>query len=296
MKKLIGMSLALVISAWSFGQNDQIQNKKEQDLMPVAGEIGIGVNAIPVFNYFGDIFGLNTNNTTLDTNKFIGYFGQQSLFGKYMLTDDNAIRVNLRVGQLNVATASDVINDAAGNPDSLTVDYATSRQSDINVGIGYEFRRGKTRLRGIYGGEILWGRSRSHVNYTYGNAFGVTNPAPGTTDFGGGVTPLGTAAQVSRTISINNSAVNTLGLRVFAGIEYYFAPKICVGTEFGWSISGAWSGKSTSTTEFWSPLAVDPATGSVGAVISDESLGFTQNAFQMDTDNFNGAVYFLFWF
>ena len=292
MKRLLGVCLALTVSAWSFSQNDQIQNKKGQDLMPVAGEIGVGVNAIPVFNYIGDIFGLSSNNTSLDTNKFIGYFGSQTLFGKYMLTDDNAIRVNLRVGQQNTTTTVDVVNDLAGHPDSLTSDVFRGRQSDINIGVGYEFRRGKNRLRGIYGGELLWSRSKQKGNYTYGNAFGVTNPAPSTTDF----SLLSATPQTNRIRSFDNGTIQGLGVRLFGGIEYYFAPKICVGTEFGWTVGGAWQGRSTITTEFWSPLALDPATGSTGAVDFTESNSFTQSSFSMDTDNFNGAVYFLFWF
>jgi hypothetical protein len=295
MKRLIGVSLALCISAWSFGQNDQIQNEKGQDLMPVAGEIGVGVNAIPVFNYIGDIFGLSSNNTSLDTNKFVGYFGQQSLFGKYMLTDDNAVRVNLRVGQFNTTTSASLIDDFAGHPDSMTNDLRQTRQSDINIGIGYEFRRGKNRLRGIYGGELLWSRSKSRENYTYGNAFGVTNPSPSTVDFTIGP-PFIASPQATRTRSIVNGTIQGLGVRLFGGIEYYFAPKICVGTEFGWSLGGAWQGESVTTTEFWSPLALDPATSQPGAVDFQESEGFTVSSFTMDTDNFNGAVYFLFWF
>jgi len=49
MKKIIGVSFALVVSAMSFAQsNDQIQNKNGVDIMPVSGEWGELVVTISV--------------------------------------------------------------------------------------------------------------------------------------------------------------------------------------------------------------------------------------------------------
>ena len=58
MKKIIGLSFILMASTLTFAQeNDQVQNKNGVDIMPVQGEFAIGMNAVPVFNFVGDLFG-----------------------------------------------------------------------------------------------------------------------------------------------------------------------------------------------------------------------------------------------
>ena len=294
MKKIIGVSTALMLTVASFAQNEQIQNKNGVDIMPVQGEFGVGMNAIPALTYIGDIFGLTGSNTSLDQDKFINYFGSQTLFGKYMITDDNAIRVHLRYGQNNTTTYNYVFDDNAANPDSLVTDTYKGKQTDLNIGLGYEFRRGKNRLRGLYGGEILYQYSKFHANYSYGNGFGKTNAAPLATQWSGS-SPSGSANMGQRIQSFDNGGSNGLGLRVFAGVEYYIAPKICLGTEFGWGVGGSWTKHGTTVDETWDPAAT-ASDGTTGAVVTHQTQQFNQNNFRIDTDNFNGALYFLFWF
>lgn len=292
MKKIVVASAALVLAFGSFAQNDQIQNKAGVDIMPVSGEIGVGMNAIPFLTYVGDIFGLSSNNDVLDGDKFINYFGSQTLFGKYMLTDDNAVRVHLRYGQNNSSVTNYVLDDVAGHPDSLVSDIAKFRGTDFNVGVGYEFRRGKTRLRGIYGGELLYSYSQARTDYTYGNAFGTVNATPFSTQWTG-ITPFATNNLGERLQSVNFGNSHGLGLRLFGGVEYYIAPKICLGTEFGWSVGGSWSKGGVTTIETWDAGA-DAGTGAV--VTSELNPGFDSRGLNIDTDNFNGALYLMFWF
>jgi len=82
----------------SFGQTEQIKNKNGVDIMPVAGEFGLGFNAVPVFNYVGDVFGFTGNNTEMGSDKFVDYFSMNTIFGKYMLTESTAIRGHFRLG------------------------------------------------------------------------------------------------------------------------------------------------------------------------------------------------------
>lgn len=293
MKKIIGASLALVLSAASFAQgNDQIQNKNGVDIMPVSGEIGIGMNAIPVMNYLGNMFGYTGSNTSLSGNKFISYFSGNTLFGKYMLSNDNAVRGHLRIGQFNNVYENMVFDDTQNDPDALVYDSYTTRSSFYNLGVGYEFRRGKTRLRGIYGGEILYSFVRGTSNdYSYGNAYGLGNPAPTATSWfnWGGVAGEGPTAE--RALTSWGGNYNGLGIRAFAGVEYYIAPKICIGTEFGWGITAGMTSESTTRTEYW-----DPTANGTGAVAWRDVTTAGSKGIGIDTDNFGGALYFMFWF
>jgi hypothetical protein len=82
--------------------NDQIQNKKGIDILPVKGEFAIGIDASPFLSYIGDLFGSNNKNTSLNGNKFLtDYFGSNTIYGKYMISDKNAIRANMRITTIN---------------------------------------------------------------------------------------------------------------------------------------------------------------------------------------------------
>ena len=293
MKRILGVSLALVFSAASFAQNEQIQNKNGVDMMPVSGEWGVGMNALPVINYIGNAFNGNTSNTFMGGNKFVNYWAGNTLFGKYMLSDDNAVRAQFRIGQYNWTYNNYVFNDRAGNPDSLVMDTYVSRSTDINIGAGYEFRRGKNRLRGIYGGELMFMHSSGvNTDFSYGNAFGIGNQGPTATSWNPWGSVAGEGALGTRMVSQNGGAYNGIGLRGFIGVEYYVLPKICIGTEFGWGATYGKTGESTSRMEYWSATAANPT----GETIWYETKTSSSSGLSIDTDNFGGSLYMMFYF
>ena len=112
MKNIYGIIATCLVSSLTFGQNDQVQNKNGVDIMPVAGEIGLGMNAIPAINWLGNMFNGSVGQTFLDADKYVDYFGSQNLYGKYMLTDDNAIRAQLRYGRQNTAVTNYLFDEA----------------------------------------------------------------------------------------------------------------------------------------------------------------------------------------
>lgn len=284
MKKIIGVSFALVVSAMSFAQsNDQVQNKNGVDIMPVSGEWGVGMNAVPMLNFLGNSFN-GTAGNNIQSNKFVNYWAQNTLFGKYMLSDDNAVRAQLRIGQLNTTYSNLVFDNTKNSPDSMVTDTYTTRMSNINIGVGYEFRRGKTRLKGIYGGEVMFMHTGpSTSEYTYGNAYGLGNQAPTSSVWFGAPTPLG-----ERMISQKGGQFNGVGIRAFIGVEYYIAPKICFGTEFGWGLMYGKSGETVTTTEFWD-------NGNAITNTRSTTIAGTKTL-SIDTDNFGGSLYFMFYF
>ncbi len=298
MKKIVGISIAILSCSLSFSQeNTQMQNKNGIDIMPVKGEFAVGLNAAPFLTFAGNMFGYNSSNNGLGNNKFLSdYFGSNTIYGKYMLTDNNALRANFSLLDQKYTYKYNVFNDAINSPDSLLMDTRYNMYSEFNMGLGYEFRRGKTRLKGIYGGEVVFMRSQTKTRYEYGNALGSSNQTP-TSSFNANGSYMGThGAQVAERITSNiQSRTLGIGLRAFVGVEYYFTPKICIGTEFGQALSYTANKKSTVTTESFDPNATN-ADGTTGGVITDINETAGRRYFGLNTDNFNGSIYLMFYF
>ncbi|MDX1350221.1 MAG: hypothetical protein R3279_08240 [Putridiphycobacter sp.] len=298
MKKIVGISIAVLSCSLSFSQgNPQIQNKNGVDIMPVKGEFAIGLNAAPILTYMGNIFGLTGSNNSLNTNKFLSNsFGGNTIYGKYMLSNDNALRASFRIADYNSVQRYDVYDDTKNSPDSTVVDTRQSDNNTINLGFGYEFRRGTTRLRGLYGGDVMLYRRHINNEYTYGNAFGMGNMTP-TSAFNANGSYQGTNGNpVAERILMSKSGTTLgVGLRAFAGVEYFFAPKMCIGTEFGWTMLLSSTGKSMSSTEQFDPNATNEDGSTGGVVITNSEVSGSRN-FELDTDNFNAALYFMFYF
>lgn len=286
MKKVLAISLGLLLGGVSIAQsNDQIQNKKGVDIMPVKGEyaIGAGIAMSTFTGYFGDMFNNNTNNNLGSSLYRSNGLGGTMLFGKYMISDNNAIRASFYNDGYDNKDTYEVYDDRSNDPDTMVIDTRRQNYSYSAIGLGYEFRRGKTRLRGIYGGDaiISWSGGYSD-NYTYGNSMSITNMAP-TTQWG---------SQAMRTISDVNGSSFGLGVRGFVGLEYFVAPKICIGTEFGWSINWVKSGKSVLTEEFFD-INYD---NGIGGIVTEETISLGGRDFNSGIDNANGQMYVTFYF
>lgn len=297
MKKLIGLSIITLSLNVSFSQDDALKNKNGVDIMPVQGEFSIGMDASPFLRYVGDIFGYNSSNSALGGNKFISdYFGSNTIYGKYMLTDDNAIRANFRLTDQKYTYKYNVFNDGVNSPDSLVEDRRVYENSQFNIGLGYEFRRGNTRLKGIYGGEVVFMRSQNKTRYEYANQFGMSNMSPTSMYDENGSFQGGHGDNVAeRRISYDQSRTLGIGLRAFVGVEYYFAPKICLGAEFGQALSYTASSESTIISEYFDATATD-SEGNIGAVRQRETITAGNKYFGLNTDNFNGSLYLMFYF
>ena len=153
--------------------------KNGTNVLPEAGEFSIGIDAVPVLNYFGNFFN-NSGNTAS-----VGFQQAGVITGSYMKTANTSYRGKLAI---NYATS--------------TVDSTDTQSAGVNVGAGILKYRGKTRLQGYYGAEV-------------GLGFGS-----------GKVTVSGTETETPSTLGVN--------ARAFVGAQYFFAPKMSVGTEYGW--------------------------------------------------------------
>ena len=283
--RIIASTIIMGLSFNSFSQNDNLTNKNGKTILPEAGEIGLGFSAMPVFSYVGNMFNGNTNNNSLGNNKFASMFNENAIFGKYMLDNKTAVRAHFRINIDNSKFTNYVINDVQNSPDSMTTDILKQKSQRYVIGGGYEKRRGNGRVQGIYGGDAVFMFEKSTSSYEYGNQFGMLNQAPtSTTDF---VNNQSASLGMRNSSSASGNTVG-LGIRPFVGVEYYVAPKISLGAEFGWSLMFSSTGDGTMDKEYY-----EPASGNV--LYKTVNTGGNSN-FSLDTDNFNGAIYLMFYF
>lgn len=282
------ISGVLGICAFSFGtiaQNTDLINKEGFNILPEEGEFAIGFNTIPILNWFGNSFNGNNNNTYAGGNKFISNLGNNVLFGKFMIEDKIAIRTHLRIGVFNDSRDNFVNDDTQNSPNIFVTDNRVVRDQTYTFGAGYELRRGKGRVQGIYGGDIFLMYSKYTENYEYGNLFGEVNQAPTTTTnfFNGNTSPQG-----ERLVSFEDGRTLGVGVRPFIGVEYFFASKMSIGGEFGWNVMFANTGEGSRIDEYYNPSSSE--------VMQRTTDTAGSNTWNLDSDNFNGSIFLMFYF
>lgn len=262
---------------------EPLKGKNGQLILPETSEIGLGFNAIPLLNWFGNSFNNNSNNTYAGFNKFFSNFGTSVVMGKYMLDSKTAIRANFGFNFSSVYEERYIQDDASNDPMDMVVDSRTSDNGTYVLSGGYEMRRGKGRIQGYYGGDLALMYSQSSgFSYTYGNGYSATNVVPSSTNWGSNINSN------ERTVSVDGNNAFGVGLRPFIGLEYFVAPKVSVGGEFGYSLFLMHSFESTSVNEYF-----EASTGNTVNTVN--KVGGT-TSFSGGVDNFNGSIFMMFYF
>lgn len=280
-----------------------VKNKKGHEILPKAGDIGLGFNAIPVMDALVNAVRLNqgVGGQNSNANGYVNSTNNQ-IVGKYFLSNNTAVRARVSV---NTTSGSKVfqVQDAQarydasfGTPDDVLAasilrvdDKATYSKSNINLAVGYEMRRGYRRLQGFYGGELIVGGTSGRQFNTYGNDFSadITTGVDFTNDFNAGSfsQQFNTTARVTRNLSVRERGNFRLGLRGFIGVEYFFAPKISVGAEYGWGYALNWRRGQTLVREVYQ-------NGQNGPTVFNEEISLdsreTQKGFSVDNNSNNG--------
>ena len=270
-KDIIQLSLILLLlvaSNQAIGQ-DYYERQK--------GEIGIGLNLIPVMNWLGNSFNGNVSNEYISADKFVSPIGGNTLYFKYFTEDNKAWRLYLGVNRSVQNTKNNLFQD--GSTSDFVEDKESIRFTSFIIGAGQEFRINRGRLIGIYGYEAYSGVSNNFVKYTYGNEFSTSNPNPtSTTDFQSGI-----VSQVSsRTLKTDFGSSIFVGARVFAGIEYMLSSNIATGFEFGLS----------------SRYLIDVDGEETIELVNEERTIPISNGgeFELGADNLNGSIFLFFYF
>ena len=240
MKKSL-LILAMLIGGAVTAQ-DNMTSKKGTPILPEAGDWSIGIGANSTLDYFGNLMNGNNSAPSFDWQN-----PQNVLQGKMMEDANTAYRLRLRLGLGSTkkeGQSVDVDGDGIDDVDSAEVKTSAT---NINLGAGIQKYRGKGRLKGIYGGEANIGLSGGKTTI---DANGYTRENKSGSTF-------------------------SLGIRGFIGIEYFFAPKMSLGGEFGWGIGFSSTGEGEIAT-------------SGGGFSTLEKTG-KASSFSLDTDPAGGA-------
>ena len=246
---MFGLCLCVGFSAMAQNVEEEYSaayaNKRGVYLLPQAGDFALGVDATPFLRYMGNFFtsGNNVAPFFKDVNGF-----NQTLYGKYFLQDDRAIRARLTVSVLNATDKGVIRNDVAFFDDAASTatlfDIQRESSTMLELGAGYEFRRGHGRVQGFWGGEVALGFSSEKFSYDYANRITDENETPSTYDFGWNFSNY-------RTTEVKPGNAIYFGLGAFAGVEYFFAPQMSLGGEVGLGFGFSTTGQGQMTRERW---------------------------------------------
>jgi hypothetical protein len=213
-----------------FAQEVDMLSKRGERILPEQGEIALGIDAMPILGYFGDLFnGFNGGNNA-NFGFVNGLYNGNNIYVKYYLEDQVAIRGAVRIGYTNNIDREFVtMNMDIPDPLMTVTDVNVFNSTNIGVGADYLMYRGKGRVQGYFGGGAFVGCSTWKDSYTYGNAMTTQFSSPTWYDFGLGAQVTGGERVLER---YNNFGIGGV-LRGVIGVEYFFAPKISIGGEMG---------------------------------------------------------------
>jgi hypothetical protein len=225
--------LIAAIAVFTIGANaqDVIKSKKGETYLPEKGDWAIGFNADGIFKYLGNSFNGNTGNSapSVTYNKD----REGTFVGKKFITDKKAYRViaNFQVGSSSETLPQPRTTILLGPNDVNTTDINRSSFA-LTAGLGKEWRRGKTRLQGYYGADLLLSISNS------------SNKVASST-----TTTVGTTITNSfNDVETKNGLGFGIGAQGFLGAEYFIFPKMAIGAQYTYGIGLSLAGKAEETT------------------------------------------------
>jgi hypothetical protein len=308
MKKIYLVILISTLSIGVFAQDATttdtpvLKSKKGENYLPETDEWGLGISADPFLSYLGNFLNGKGADGSSNASPDFGFANNAAnniaVFGKLIKDPHTAYRVRFNVGLTNTSnkavTLQNQINFDPNFP-AFVDDVQKVKATSIVISPGYEKRRGSTRLQGVYGGELVLGYTSSKINYDYGNPMSADFNAPRTTEFSAGadqniISGDEDAASI-RLVSDKRGANFLVGLRGFIGVEYFFAPKISIGGEFGYMFGFQTTARSVKTAEIWDNAAV-----STREIKIDQYRDGGVSSIGVGLDKLNGSINLLFYF
>lgn len=212
MKKII-LSVVAVM-AFGFANAQDLKSKKGENYLPEAGDWAITFSADGIFEYVGNSFNGNTDNSAPN----VDFVRANSFVGKKFIDAKSAYRVVANLG-FNSSTDTDPIS-GGGTSETKTSGF------DLAAGLGKEWRKGNTRLQGFYGADALLTLSSLTTEVTDSGTPGGAGDGSVETKSGLGI---------------------GLGVQGFIGAEYFIFPKMSIGAQYTYRVGFESQGKSETT-------------------------------------------------
>jgi len=185
------------------------------------------------------------------------------IVGKYFLKDNMAIRARFGINteKTTTKTYGDDPLSVDAVPANILISTNKVAENKYFFAGGVEKRRGHNRLQGFYGGELLLGFDSESEKNTFEIEYNQEAADKGYVNFGD-----------SRVLSDKSGMAITFGIRGFVGVEYFVAPKISIGAEFGWGLGMVTTPRGKVETETW---GVEPgsAAGATPTAYTEEVEG-----------------------
>lgn len=256
MKKLITILSVLMLALSTSAQN--LTSKKGENYLPESGEWSIGFDATSTLNYVGNLFNSGALAPTTD------YMVGNAFYGKMMQSENSALRATIGINMYKNVDKTLVadLNQSASAGDMVENKYSIGT-TNITLGLGKEYRRGSTRLQGVYGAEALLTLTSTTEKWEYGNSAedrGAFNDM----------------------IESKSGLGLGVGVRAFIGAEYFVLPKMSISGEYGWSLGFSTTGGGSMTTETYDPVDDD--------VDTETSDGASDSWFGFSNDNSGGRI------
>lgn len=259
MKKTVLFAAALFAVTAATAQTGEITSNRGENWLSQDGDWGLTFEATPLLNYAGNLFNGHANNGGVALNNMFtsanATGGSGVVIGGKKLVDANtAYRAKLRLGfgsDKNTVLVNDVTSTTT--PQAQVEDVQKNSFMAIDLGFGLEKRVGSTRVVGIYGAELGVGFGSNKTTYEYGNSLTATNPLHSNTfGQGNGVT------------EVKGGSILSVGLRAFAGVEWFVAPKVSLSGEYFWGLAMRSNGHNETTTETFTNNAATSTTVEAG--------------------------------
>jgi hypothetical protein len=270
----------------SFAQNEDLKNKNGKLILPLEGEIGLGINAVPLLNWVGNSFNNTADNLYASNNKLYNLNGSPIVLVKFMKTNNLAYRFSFGYSNFSGIEKEYVLDDSANSSDEFLFDSRQRNFSVFSLGLGFEKRKGRGRVQGFYGAEFRY-QSMKVVNdiFTYSNNLTLTNQNPTSYDW----STNSVESMTNRVLETIGGNSYSIGIRPFVGVEVFVSPQISLGTEFGW----AYAYQKTSSTSVY----VESFSASSNKVVYEDipqSAG--SSSFSSQLDNFNSSIFMTLYF
>ena len=279
MKKVSLILCAGAIATTAFAQT--LTNKKGVEILPKQGSWGVGVSARPFINLLGNMTKINSG-TTFNDPSFFNFTDGASFFGKYFYEDQKAYRFRVNLTLNSNSQTNLTMKDGQADPTVTVDDKRVIKNTNVQLMAGKEFRKGSTRLQGLYGYQAMFGIAGNSTKYTYGNDFSSTNTNPTDRDWG----PNITGGNSARQLAVKNGKTISLGVGGFVGAEYFLLPQMSIGGELNYMLGINSRGKGSVESEDW-----DAGAGSVKSTTVE-----TGGQFTMNSANFGGNLFFMLYF
>ncbi|CAG5080118.1 hypothetical protein [Parvicella tangerina] len=280
-RKALFVAALVGLGSFANAQTTQVTNEAGTVVTPEANDWAIGFNAAPVFDYVGNMFNGSTGNSL--STQFVNT--NNAIYGKMFVDENTAYRASVR---LMYGSGSSVMlqdtNTVDAAPDYIE-NKVTQSGAGIVLGAGIEKRRGHNRLQGYYGGEALitLGGTSPNMKYEYALEMDTANLNAGLVTNG-------------RTLSSKSGSTFGIGVRGFIGAEYFILPKISIAAEYGWGLSWSTTGAGETVTENYGFETASDAVAGTASVFEVTTMTGKSSSFNIDTDNWGGAIRLMFHF